>query len=68
MHLTLRHKVNGAIIITFLLIVILFTAIQLPFQQNRLQNTIDGIQVLLQTLVERDTEQLANEIFDTRVK
>ncbi len=68
MQLTLRHKVNGAIIVTFLLIAVLSIAIQLPIQQYRLQKTIKSIEILLQTLVERDTEQLANEIFDTRLK
>ncbi len=67
MVLTLRHIINGAIIVTFLLIVILFAAIQFPFQQHLLQKSIDRIEVLLQTLVERDTEQLANEIFDVRL-
>lgn len=68
MHLRLRHKVNGAIVITFLLITVVFTAIQLPFQQHRFQTSIDSIGILLQTLVERDLEQLANEIFDSRLK
>ncbi len=67
MHLTLRHKINGAIVITFLLIAAIFSAIQLPFQQHRLQTTIHSIELLLKTLVERDLEQLANEIFDSRL-
>ncbi len=67
MQLTLRHKVNSAIIITFLFIALLFILIQLPFQRHQLQRSIDNIEILLQTLVERDTEQLANEIFDDRV-
>ncbi len=68
MKLTLRHKINGAIIVTFLLIAVIFTAIQLPFQQHRFQTAIYSIEILLQTLVERDMEQLANEIFDSRLK
>jgi len=68
MHLTLSHKVNGAIIITFLLIAAIFSAIQLPLLQHRLQTAVNNIEVLLQTLVERDLEQLANELFDTRLK
>ncbi len=67
MHLNLRYKINGAIIITFLLIAGVFSAIQLPFQQHRLQTTINSIEILLQTLTERDLEQLANEIFDSRL-
>lgn len=68
MNLNLRHKVNGAIIITFLLIAVIFSAIQLPFQRHRSQAAISNIEKLLQTLVERDQEQLANEIFDVRLK
>ena len=68
MHLMLTHKVNGAIIITFLLIAVIFSGIQLPFQQHRLQTTISSVEILMQTLVERDLEQLANEIFDSRKK
>jgi HAMP domain-containing protein len=67
MNLTLRYKVNGAIIVTFLLIAVVFTAIQLPFQRHRLQTATHNIELLLQTLVERDREQLANEIFDSRL-
>jgi PAS domain S-box-containing protein len=67
MHLKLRHKINGAIIITFLMIAVIFSAIQLPFQKHRLQTTIKSIEILLQTLVDRDLEQLANEIFDSRL-
>ena len=67
MNLTLRYKVNGAIIVTFLLIAVIFTAIQLPFQHHRLQTATHNIELLLQTLVERDREQLANEIFDSRL-
>lgn len=68
MHLTLRHKVNCAIIITFILIAILYTAIELPLQKHRLQRSIANIEILLETLVERDREELANEIFDNRLK
>ncbi len=67
MGLKLRHRINGAIIITFLVIAIVFTAIQLPFQKSRLQTAVNSIEILLQTLVERDMEQLANEIFDARI-
>ncbi len=64
----MRHKVNGAIIITFLLIAVVFMAIQIPFQKHRMQNAIQSIELLLHTLVDRDREQLANEIFDSRLK
>jgi PAS domain S-box-containing protein len=46
----------------------LFSAIQLQFQHHQFQLSLDNSKILLQTLVERDTEQLANEIFDNRIK
>ncbi len=66
--MTLRQKINGAIIITFILIAMVFTLIFIPFQNHRLTKAIDNVEFLLVTLVERDTEQLANEIFDNRLK
>ncbi len=68
MHLKLRHKINYAIVITFLMIALLFVAIQIPTQQHRRDRAIQRIEILLKTLVERDMEQLANEIFDARLK
>lgn len=68
MHLKLRHRLNGAIVITFLIIALLFTLIQVPFRKHQLERSIENIEMLLQTLVERDTEQLANEIFDSRIQ
>jgi signal transduction histidine kinase/CheY-like chemotaxis protein len=61
---TLRQKINAAIFFTFMLIVLAFSLVQLPLQQQRLQGTIDKVHVLLQTLVERDQEPLANEMFE----
>jgi len=46
----------------------IFAAIQLPFQKHRLERSVTAIEMLLHTLVERDSEQLANEIFDRRLK
>ncbi|MCK5685458.1 PAS domain S-box protein, partial [bacterium] len=67
MNFTLKHQLNGAIIVTFLVIAIIFTAIQLPFQKQRRQTSINRIEILLQTLIDRDMKQLANEIFDSRL-
>ena len=61
---SLRQKINAAIFFTFVLIVLAFSLVQLPLQQQRVASTIDKVQVLLQTLVERDQEPLANEIFE----
>lgn len=68
MNIKLRHKINIAIVVIFLFIAILFSAIQLQFQHHQFQLSLSNSETLLQTLVERDTEQLANEIFDNRIK
>ncbi len=63
----LRDKVNVAIMTTFALIALIFTGIQLPFQQHQLQSAMKKITTVLQTLVERDREDIANEIFESRM-
>ncbi len=63
----IEQKVNRAILITFALIAVVFGIIQFPFQQWRLQTVMKKIETLLQTLVERDREPLANEIFERRI-
>jgi len=68
MYLTLRHKVDGGICVTFIVIAPVFTAIQIPFQKHRLERSVAAREMLLYTLVERDSEQLANEIFDKRLR
>lgn len=66
MKITLRNKINAAILITFLLIAVLFTAIELPFQQQRMDAAQKKVEILLKSLVERDQQPLANEIFEGR--
>ncbi len=68
MKLLLRDKINGAILLTFACIAIMFSSIQLPFQQQRLETVMEKVRTLLQTLVERDKEPLANEIFEKRTR
>ncbi|WDP92150.1 MAG: PAS domain S-box protein [Desulfobacter sp.] len=68
MAFTLRHKVNGAIIITFALIAFVYTFIFLAQQKHRGDAALRDVETLLEALVERDTEELANEIFDHRFK
>ena len=62
----LRQKVNVAILITFLLIAVIFIVIQLPFQQHSMQSAIKQNEMLLKSIVDRDEEHLANEIFEDR--
>lgn len=68
MYCKLRHKINIVIVVIFIFIAILFSVIQLQFQHHQFQLSLENSETLLQTLVERDTEQLANEIFDNRIK
>ena len=68
MTFSLRHKINTAILVTFGFIAVIFTVVQLPFQARRLEMEIGNVKLLLQTLVERDENELANEIFDLRIK
>lgn len=68
MNLSLRQKINTAILVTFGSIAVIFTVVQLPFQAHRLEMEVDNVKLLLQTLVEREEDDLANEIFDQRIK
>ncbi len=64
----LHHKINAAILITFISIAIIFSSILFPFQQQRLQTVMDKVETLLRTLVERDQARLANAIFAERFR
>ncbi len=63
---TLPQKVNAAILITFLLIAVIFILIQLPFHQRNMEAVMRQNEMLLRSMVERDQEPLANEIFEDR--
>ncbi|MFO7750606.1 MAG: ATP-binding protein [Desulfobacteraceae bacterium] len=64
----LKYKINLAILVTFASIAVIFTAIEFPFQQKRFRSSMDKIELVLKTLVERDREPLANEIFDKNLR
>ncbi|HOS97437.1 MAG TPA: PAS domain-containing protein, partial [Deltaproteobacteria bacterium] len=66
MRWTLQHKANAAILIAFLLIAAIYVAIQLPFQRVVMASALKQTETLLHSLVERDREPLANEIFEGR--
>lgn len=66
--LRLWQKVNGAIFLTFALIAVTYIGIEVPYEQHKLNRTILDTSVLLKTLVERDQDPLANEIFERRVR
>ncbi|MEA1969636.1 MAG: ATP-binding protein [Thermodesulfobacteriota bacterium] len=65
---SLIYKINLAILVTFCSIAAIFTAIEFPFQKQRFNSSLDRIELILQTLVERDREPLANEIFDKNIR
>ncbi len=65
-NLSLQKKINSAIVITFIFIVIIFSSIQFPFQQRRMNTVMGKVRILLETLVDRDLNYLANEIFEKR--
>lgn len=63
----LKRKIIQYILITYLIMAVLFGAILLPLQHHRAGTSMKTVNVLLSTLVERDKEGLANEIFEGRV-
>ena len=64
----LTHKVNGAILATFLLIAATFYAIETPFQKRRHNSSMEKIKTILSIMVERDSEPLAHAIFEDRMR
>ncbi len=63
---TLRQKVNAAILISFLLIAVIFIVIQLPYHQRSMESAVRQNERLLKSMVERDQDLLANEIYEDR--
>lgn len=64
----LRFKVNIAILLTYLGIVVVFAMIELPHQQRALATIARHNEILLQSIVDRDEQRLANEIFEERLR
>lgn len=58
---------NVAVLATFIIISAVFFAVLLSVQKHRLHQSYASIVLLLETLIERDNEEIANEIFDSRV-
>lgn len=59
----LGHKINGAILLTFFVIVIIFVAVYVPYQNSRVKNTTKNVEDIIKILIEHDQEPLANEIY-----
>ncbi len=68
MKFTLKKKINTAIFMAFIIIAVIFIFVQMQLQQKRLETAMNGAETILKTLVERDKEPLANEIFETRAR
>jgi PAS domain S-box-containing protein len=60
---TLRHKINGAILITFIVISLIFISIQLLLENRRSESVTKEIEVLLQMVVEREREAIASDVY-----
>jgi PAS domain-containing protein len=68
MHLKLQDKINGAILVTFLAMTVIFSAVLLPLQNLRARNSIGQVERVLRMLVDREEEAFANELFDHRLR
>ena len=68
MKLRIFHKITIALLIVFVFVSIVFTGINQTFQTRRIETVQDKIILLLNTLVERDSQLLANEIFEKRIR
>ena len=68
MNFSLRHKTNLAILATFIPISIIVGIIQFHFQDQRFQSMLNKDKLLIETLVQRDFDALANEIFDKNIR
>ncbi|WP_108651390.1 hypothetical protein [Dongshaea marina] len=64
--LKLQTKINVAIIAAFILVILLFSGMLRMAEQKNMRNLTSKIEVLLQTLVARDQEDLADELFEKR--
>jgi len=62
--LGLKQKVLITILGIFILFSLLFTAIFIPFQNKLSDNILNRNKLLIRTLIERDKDPIANEIFD----
>ena len=68
MALSLGSKINLAILSAFVLIAVVFSLVFLPFQQRRSEESQENVALLLKTLVDRDRDSLAHELFDGRFR
>jgi two-component system, cell cycle sensor histidine kinase and response regulator CckA len=68
MRLNLRYKINGAIFLTFIVIVIIFTAIYVPYQNRRVKEIRHSIEGVISILIDREKDPLSNEIYQNLIE
>lgn len=68
MKLMIHHKVTIAITGVFIFIGVIYTGVLQSFQKQRIDTVQNKIVLLLNTLIERDRQPLANEIFEKRIR
>jgi PAS domain S-box-containing protein len=68
MSTSLKSKINIGLLISFLVIAIVFLAIEIPFQKRQFNSSQKRIELVLKTMVARDLGPLANEIFDNSIR
>ncbi|MBF0240728.1 MAG: HAMP domain-containing protein, partial [SAR324 cluster bacterium] len=64
----LRHKILGALLINFAIISLIFTTVQIPFQERRTQTVVNKVKVLLHRTIKRDEAAYANLIFERNLR
>ena len=64
----LKQKVYLLILLSFVLLTIVFSAIYIPFQNRISSATLERNTLLVRTLIERDKNDIANNIFDSSHK
>ncbi len=62
----LRWKINGAILITFAMLAVIFSAVFLPFQKSRLDAERTKAQTLLAAVTTGSKDRLTNAVFEHR--
>lgn len=68
MRISLTYKLNFAIAVTTVVIMVVTAAVSVDIYRKRLSSTTESINLLLETLIQRDLEPLANELFEGRTR
>lgn len=63
---SLSSKIQNTLLATMLAITVIFLAVGIPIQMTMTQNTQDLICFSLDTIAQRDNDNLANELFENR--